>query len=121
MGNKILIFLTVLLFCSVVIAQNTPKKLSEQDKIEQLIQAVAQLKDAEFIRSGKAYDAQKAASHLRMKWSKAGDKVKTAQDFIDGIASTSYLSGKPYHIRFKDGREITSKEFFEGKLKELEK
>jgi len=100
-------------------AQASPPKPTEQQKIEQLIQAVEQLKEAEFIRSGVAYTAAQAASHLRMKRKRAGGKVKTAQDFIDGIAPTSYLSGKPYYITFKDGRQVTSREFFEGKLKDL--
>ncbi|MDR2938098.1 MAG: DUF5329 domain-containing protein [Prevotellaceae bacterium] len=116
------IFLTLallLIFVGVAAAQGSSQKLTEQQKIELLIQSVEQLQDAEFIRSGTAYDAEKAASHLRRKLKSAGDKVKTAQDFIIGIASTSYFSGKPYYIRFKEGKQITSKEFFEKKLREI--
>ncbi len=115
----LIIFSLCMLLSGISVAQTSSKRLTEKEKIEQLILAVEQLKDAEFIRGGTAYSAEKAASHLRMKLKKAGDKVKTAQDFIDGIASGSYLNGKPYYIRFKGGKQITSKEFFEAKLKEM--
>lgn len=56
-----------------------------------------------FIRGGTEYPPKEAADHLRMKLGKAGDRVKTAEDFITGIASKSYLSGKPYRIKLPDG------------------
>ncbi len=121
MKNIFLALLISLMFVGFATAQDSLQKLTEQQKIERLIQSVEQLKDAEFIRSGTAYNAEKAASHLRRKLNNAGDRVKTAQDFIDGIASNSYFSGKPYYIRFKDGKQITSREFFEAKLKEMER
>lgn len=52
-----------------------------------------------FIRAGTEYPAKEAADHLRMKLDKAGNRVKTAEDFITGIASKSYLTGKPYQIK----------------------
>ncbi|MDR3366329.1 MAG: DUF5329 domain-containing protein [Prevotellaceae bacterium] len=118
--EKILLFLFyVLPLCSPATAQALSKGPTEREKIERLIGAVEQLKEAAFIRGSRAYSAEKAAAHLRTKLRKAGDKIATAQDFIDGIASTSYLTGKPYYIRFKDGRQITSRKFFEEKLSEM--
>ena len=116
-----LFFLAVLLiFSGTITAQKVGKTLTEREKIERLIVAVEQLQDAEFIRNGTAYTAPRAAEHLRTKLKKAGDRVKTAQDFIIGIASSSYFSGNPYYIKFKDGRQVTSKDFLEKKLKEIE-
>ena len=117
MLGKIFFGSVLLIFCQTVTAQ---KAITEREKIEQLIVAVEQLQDAEFIRNGTAYKAPRAAEHLRTKLKKAGDSVKTAQDFITGIASSSYLSGNPYYIKFKDGRQVTSQEFLEKKLKEIE-
>ncbi|MDR2813720.1 MAG: DUF5329 domain-containing protein, partial [Prevotellaceae bacterium] len=109
MPERILLFLLFALpLCSPAAAQTLSRGLTEREKIERLIAAVEQLKEAEFIRGGSAYSAEKAAAHLRAKLGKAGNRVATAQDFIDGVASTSYLTGKPYYIRFKDGRQITS-------------
>jgi len=42
-------------------------------------------------------------AHLRNKLAKAGNRVKTTDDFITGIASKSYLPGKPYLAKFSDG------------------
>jgi len=56
-----------------------------------------------FIRSGTEYSAAEGAAHLRKKLSAAGDRVKTTEDFIDGIASKSYLNGKLYQVKFADG------------------
>ena len=99
-------------------AQTAPA--DEQQKIEALIKQVGDLKDARFIRNGKEYDVAAAVRFLRGKW-KANDKeVKTARDFVDKVASVSGTSGKPYRIRFKDGREIASREFLINALQKHE-
>lgn len=98
----------------------TAASWSEAQKIESLIQAVATLKDAQFIRNGSAYDAAAAADHLRTKLRKAGDRVKTADDFIRYCGSVSSMSGEPYQIRYADGHTVTSESFLRAKLKELE-
>ena len=97
------------------IGQTAPEP--ERQKIESLINHVGGLKDARFIRNGKEYDVATAVRFLRGKW-KANDKeVKTARDFVDKVASASGTSGKPYRIRFKDGREIASRDFLLAELK----
>lgn len=92
----------------------------EARKIEHLIAAVAQLGSAKFIRNGAAYDAAKAADHLRLKLREAGDRVETAEDFIRLCGARSSVSGKPYEIVFDDGRRTTSEAFLRAKLKELQ-
>ena len=103
---------------SFVRAQNLPK--SEKQKIETLIKQVANLKDAKFVRNGSAYNADSAAVFLRRKWQTNESEVKTAQDFIDKVASFSGTSGKPYLIRFKDGSESQSRDFLLAQLKKLD-
>jgi hypothetical protein len=95
-------------------------EMTETQKIEALISVVNDLKDATFIRNGKEYDCKAAAEHMRTKWSYAKDEIHTARDFIEKAASKSLMSGKPYLIRFGDGREITSSEFLTGALNRLE-
>jgi hypothetical protein len=92
----------------------------EARKIEQLIVAVEQLGNAKFIRNGSAYDAKKAADHLRLKLREAGDRVEKAEDFIVLCGSRSSVSGKPYEIVFDDGKRVTSEAFLRAKLKELQ-
>jgi hypothetical protein len=102
---------------SMVQAQTLPN--SEKQKIEILIQQVANLKDAKFVRNGSAYSADSAAYFLRRKWEANESEVKTARDFIDKVASFSGTSGKPYLIRLKDGAEIRSRDFLLAQLKRL--
>ena len=92
----------------------------ETEKIEALIQEVRDLKDATFIRNGSSYNSESAAIFLRRKWQANRSEVKTARDFIDKVASLSGTSRKPYLIRFKDGREIHSRDFLLARLKTLE-
>ena len=93
----------------------------EQQKIEYLIVTVADLRDATFIRNGQEYDAEHAAAHMRLKLRYAGDRVRTARDFIVCCGTGSSISGTPYSIRFHDGRSIESATFLRGKLAEYEK
>ena len=96
------------------------RALSETEKIEALIKHVAELKDAKFVRNGQEYEAKAAAEHLRKKWDYARKEIRTARDFIDKIATASSRSGKPYTIRFKDGKEVKSGEYLHERLKEIE-
>lgn len=95
---------------------------AKQDaRIEHLIGNVESLKGAVFIRNGTEYDTKAAGAHLRMKLDKAGDKVKTAEEFIDGIASKSSTSGKAYQIRKPDGTVVDTRPYFYTTLKEYDK
>jgi hypothetical protein len=94
--------------------------LTEAAKIEALIAAVEAQPRATFIRNGREHAAPQAAAHLRMKWGRAGSRVKSARDFITHIASKSSLTGRKYRIRFADGREVDAAEFFEAELRRIE-
>ncbi|HXV47628.1 MAG TPA: DUF5329 family protein [Candidatus Binatia bacterium] len=83
----------------------------ERQKIEALIERVGSLKDAKFVRNGSPYEPSVAVRFLRGKWRQNDTQVKSARDFIDKIASVSGTSGKPYLIRFTDGKEIESREY----------
>ncbi|MGH7798526.1 MAG: DUF5329 family protein [Candidatus Binatia bacterium] len=104
--------------CSIAQAQTAPEP--EKKKIETLIGRVSDLQDATFIRNGTEYDVATAVRFLRGKWKANDSYVKTARDFIDKVASASGTSGKPYHIRFKDGQEIPSRDFLLTELQKLE-
>jgi hypothetical protein len=93
---------------------------AEKQKIEALINHVGALGDAKFIRNGAVYEVATAVRFLRGKWDTKKAVVKTAGDFIDKVATKSDTSGKPYMIRFKDGKEISSQEYLSAELKKLE-
>lgn len=102
-------------------AADGPKKPTEAQKIEALIRVVENLKDATFVRNGAEHSAKDAADHMRRKWKSGGDDIRTARQFIEHAATKSSVSGRPYLIRFKDGREIESGKFLSEKLDEMEK
>jgi hypothetical protein len=93
---------------------------AEKKKIEALIFEVEQMADAVFIRNGKQYTADLAAEFLRRKWKSRRSEIRSAGDFIDKVASFSSTTGKRYSIRWCDGKEMSSAEFFRRKLSLLE-
>jgi hypothetical protein len=93
------------------------RDLSEAARIQYLIASVEALEGAKFIRNGSEHDARAAADHLRLKLKAAGNKVKTAEDFIKFCASRSSITGKPYLIRLADGTTLESEVFFRNKLR----
>jgi len=107
-------FLVLALPCGAVSAQND----IESRKIDFLIASVANLAGAKFVRNDAEYDGKEAADHLRMKLKRAAGKVRTAEDFIALCASKSYISGRPYTIKFSSGETITSEAFFRKKLRQ---
>ena len=109
----ITIFVIMVLFATAVSAQDN----IEKKKIDFLIYSIANLKEAKFIRNGSEHDCKEAAKHLRMKLEKAGSHVQNADDFIRLCASQSYTTGKPYMIRFSNGKTIKSEEYFTRETK----
>ena len=90
---------------------------TQAQRIEALIAAVGKLKGATFIRNGSEHTAAEAAAHLRLKWKNAGKRVRTAEDFIRYCATGSSMTGRKYRIRFADGREMDSADFFQAELR----
>ena len=93
----------------------------EDQEIQYLISSVQSLQGVTFLRNGASFDAASAAAHLRVKLRNAGSHVRNAEDFIRLCASTSSMSGKPYELRFSDGRTVTTEAYFRGKLVEYRK
>jgi membrane-bound lytic murein transglycosylase len=104
-------------FAAVAIGETLPA--AERVRIESLIAAVEKLPDATFVRNGKAYKPATAAKFLRGKWDDRAREVRTADDFIVKVASKSGTTGRPYLVRFADGREITTAEFFRAELAKM--
>ena len=116
MRTPLVILLLLLLIPSVLWARDA----REEKRIEHLLQTVESLKGAAFIRNGTEYNAKDAGKHLRMKLKMAGDRVKTAEDFIEGCASRSSFSNDAYKIRLSDGTITETAPFFRAKLREFD-
>ena len=109
-----------ILFALVVFAQAAfARDLIEDQKIDFLINSVAEMRDATFMRNGSEYHAQHAADHMRLKLRFAGDQVKTAEDFILCCGTGSSMSGQPYAIKLADGSIVPSADFLHAKLIEF--
>ena len=93
--------------------------LTEQEKIDHLINYVRTLQGSTFIRNGKEYNPGKAADHLQSKYNKHKDKIKTAHDFIDKLASSS-KTDEPYQIRLANGETTTCGALLNKELKRIE-
>ena len=83
-------FVVLALFSGVVMAQED----IEKKRIDFLLSSVENMRGAKFIRNGTEHDGKEAAAHLRMKLQKAGDKVRTADDFIRLCASKIFSFGQ---------------------------
>lgn len=91
----------------------------ERLKITYLINEVSH-SPYQFVRNGSIYDAKRAARHLRFKYSKAIHHKPTARDFIEKIASGSFLTGQPYYVKTREGNMYPVKELLFRELKQLE-
>ena len=111
---RILSFLTFILAGTAAFAA----PMTEQDKIKSLLDAFKE-PGITFIRNGEEHDGAWARQHLQEKLDKAKD-VKTAEDFITKVASTSSHSGKPYQVKLKDGKVMDSGKWLHKKLAALE-
>ena len=120
--------LIIILLMALVTSISHSKQLTESQKIDWLID---QVKDSElvFLRNGNTHSAANAAKHLKFKiktakkmfWFFGPEKKFTVDDFINKIASKSSSTGKLYKIRLKNGLEVTTKNWLNKKLKELQR
>ncbi len=118
-GNMRIIPTSLILLLSLTAGIACAQPPREAAKIDSLIHAVETLEGAKFLRNGQEYDARAAADHLRLKLRTAGDRVKTADDFIRLCGSKSSLTGQKYRIRFADGTTTDAEVFFRKKLAAL--
>ena len=94
---------------------------TEKQKIAALLDVIAKTKGIEFVRNDRAYPSSAARRLMEGKLEKAGDQIKTAQDFIEHIATRSSTSGRVYQIKIADGRTTESAYWLRARLKEIER
>ncbi len=87
-------------------------------EIQHLLATVAE-SPCTFMRNGKTYSAEDAASHLSMKYSRGKKYVASTEQFIARIASKSSLSRQPYHIQCPGMERQTTREWLTLQLELL--
>lgn len=107
---------TLLLSAAIALALDRQAKA----EIDELISYVG-TSGVRFIRNGTEHSGAEGAQHLRDKLARAGDRVKTTEDFITGVASASYISGKPYLVKFADGHTQPTGDWLRAHLAEVRK
>ena len=73
------------------------------------------------LRNGTVHDTDTAVSFLRGKLKHYGNDIKTAEEFIDRLASKSSTTGQLYWVKLPDGREIPAGDFLRIELARLDK
>ncbi|MCY4524165.1 MAG: DUF5329 family protein [Halobacteriovoraceae bacterium] len=114
------------MFFNIAVSQERTS-LSEEQKIDMLLDYIKEQENVVFIRNGEEHSAADASDHLGMKrrfgWFH-GFSDGTASEFIDKLASESSSSGEKYKIKITvngKSRVIFLRDFLFAKLKELEK
>lgn len=92
----------------------------EQRRIDFLINSVETSKGIVFVRNGSEHDGPAAAKHLRTKLDYAGERVKTAEDFVKYCASESSMTHRKYTVRLANGTTTDAADYFAGKLREFD-
>lgn len=96
------------------------REAREQQRIDFLLNSVETAKGIKFIRNRSEYDGIAAGKHLRDKLGYAGERVKTAEQFIQYCASESSMTHLKYTVRLADGKTVDSAVYFTGLLREWE-
>jgi pimeloyl-CoA synthetase len=73
-----------------------------------------------FIRNGDEFSALEASKHMKKKLDYAGKEIKTANQFIEKIATKSYMTGNIYMVKLADGQKIESAKWLREILKRVE-
>lgn len=71
-----------------------------------------------FVRNGSEFSGAQARTHIQEKWDYAGNRIRTAEDFIRLVASESTLTGTPYYVRLKKGKQIEAASWLRARLED---
>jgi hypothetical protein len=74
----------------------------------------------QFVRMDVVYGGERTAKHLRKKYQQRFSEIKTAQEFIDKVASISKDWGRPYLALPGDGRAYRTGDILNYELKRLD-
>ena len=91
---------------------------TESDKIRYLLNRIGNSNDL-FIRNEEIYPGQKAKQWLFHKMGHWVSGVKTAQDFIERVASYSQKTGRPYWVKTPDGKTYPLRGVLQNELNAL--
>ncbi len=91
---------------------------AELAKIEYLLERIGN-SPYNFIRNGSRYQGKRAEVHLRWKFLRSREQIKTAEDFIQRVATRSKISGEVYEVILPDKTRHPLREFLSEELRLL--
>lgn len=89
---------------------------SEKARVDYLLERVSS-SPYNFFRNGSRYRGKRAEAHLKWKYLRNLKRVKTAEDFIDQVASFSKMSGEKYLLELPDKKRIPLRPVLLNELK----
>ncbi|HEY4467156.1 MAG TPA: YfeK family protein [Klebsiella sp.] len=93
----------------------------EEARINAMLDALSQKKDLVFVRNGDAHNCEEAVSHLRLKLGNTRNRIDTAEQFIDKVASSSSITGKPYIVRIPGNSDENARPYLHALITETDK
>jgi len=105
---------SILLVICILLSTNfvSAKENKEIDFLLSFVEA----SECTFIRNGKEYESKEARKHLEKKYNYAKSRIKSAEDFINRIATKSSMSKKPYHVRCQVEEVVLTSQWLAGAL-----
>jgi hypothetical protein len=118
--NRVPYFYILLFFLfSITYLNSYPSKHSEKEKIDYLLETLEN-SNLIFIRNGDEYSSKEARAHMQKKLEYAGNRITNVDQFITYLATKSSISGKPYYVKYPDGKKVESSIWMRELLNNLE-
>ena len=92
----------------------------EEARINAMLEGLAQKKDLIFVRNGDEHTCDEAVSHLRLKLGNTRNRIDTAEQFIDKVASSSSITGKPYIVKIPGKSDENAQPFLHALIAQLQ-
>ena len=116
--KKIICLVITLLMTLPVYAKLTAH---EEARINAMLEGLAQKKDLIFVRNGDEHTCDEAVSHLRLKLGNTRNRIDTAEQFIDQVASSSSITGKPYIVKIPGKSDENAQPFLHALIAQTDK
>jgi len=104
----------LILLLATLLGFNTAAAADTDEDVQYLLDYIAD-SGCTFVRNAERHDGAEAAAHLRKKYEADKRHIKSAEQFIDRLASASSLSGQPYVVTC-GGKTQTSRDWLNEAL-----
>ena len=91
----------------------------EEARINAMLALLEKRSDLAFIRNGSSHNAVDAVAHLKLKLSRTRNRIDTAEQFIDKVASSSSVTGESYMIQQAGQKPEPAKPFLHKLLEQV--